>query len=150
MSNLSNHDLQLKQWLDQTEVELGRRLSSRATSFLAAVSAQDQLKNILKEARETASSLRDRVHQVGVSGTKSNFSAINCSRKSARLKSVLDRVKYIQTVQQRRRFFSCIFSVNDSRQGLTFFQIIFRSSCEIREICELFPKNIFKHRKKIP
>ena len=73
-TNLTNHDMQLKHWLDQTEVELGRRLASRATSFLAAVSAQDQLKNILKEAQETAQSLRARVRQVGVSGTKSNFS----------------------------------------------------------------------------
>ena len=35
-----NHDLKLKSWLDVTEVELGRRLSNRASSFLAAVSAQ--------------------------------------------------------------------------------------------------------------
>ena len=76
INNLSNHDLQLKQWLDMTEVELGRRLSSRATSFLAAVSAQDQLKNILRDARETSARLRVRVNQVGISGTKSNFSGL--------------------------------------------------------------------------
>ena len=74
LNNLTNHDMQLKQWLDMTEVELGRRLSSRATSFLAAVSAQDQLKNILRDARETSAKLRVRVNQVGIAGTKSNFS----------------------------------------------------------------------------
>merc|ERR1712226_391751 len=91
INKLNNHDLQLKTWLDQTEVELGRRLSSRATSFLAAVSAQDQLKNILKDARETAQSLRARVREVGIAGTRSNFSAINCSRKSTRLKELREQ-----------------------------------------------------------
>ena len=42
--NICVHDAQLKHWLDLTEVELSRRLSSRAASFLAAVSAQDTLK----------------------------------------------------------------------------------------------------------
>ena len=134
LNNLTNHDMQLKQWLDMTEVELGRRLSSRATSFLAAVSAQDQLKNILRDARETSAKLRVRVNQVGIAGTKSNFSgffletkninkkdllihdlysAINSARKSKRLKAVLEKIRDIQTVQQSPATIRLLLSTYD-------------------------------------
>ena len=56
-----DHDLKLKTWLDITEVELGRRLSNRASSFLAAVSAQDELKNIIARSLNQSRMLRSNV-----------------------------------------------------------------------------------------
>ena len=50
-----------KTWLDITEVELGRRLSNRASSFLAAVSAQDELKNIIARSLNQSRMLRSNV-----------------------------------------------------------------------------------------
>jgi len=51
--NICVHDAQLKHWLDLTEVELSRRLSSRAASFLAAVSAQDTLKDRVSNPKKS-------------------------------------------------------------------------------------------------
>jgi hypothetical protein len=95
-----NHDVKLKQWLDQTEVELGRRLSNRAASFLAAVSAQDELKAIIQNSLKKSNSLRRNVTSIGKHVTSGPLAAINHKIKAQKLTKTLKIVRDIETVQQ--------------------------------------------------
>ncbi|CBY17849.1 unnamed protein product [Oikopleura dioica] len=110
--NICVHDAQLKHWLDLTEVELSRRLSSRAASFLAAVSAQDTLKDLLENAQKTAKNLRSEVKIIGetVSGS---FAAVHRNNKIARLKETTRLLKVIQTVQQSPATIRLLISTYD-------------------------------------
>lgn len=112
LENISDHDAQLKHWLDLTEVELSRRLSARAASFLAAVSAQDTLKIILHEAQENAKNLRAHVNGIGET-VRGGFAATRRTSKIERLKETSRLLKVIQTVQQSPATIRLLISTYD-------------------------------------
>merc|ERR1712168_1711393 len=87
--HMLNYDVKLKGWLDQTEVELGRRLSNRAASFLAAVSAQDQLKNIIVNSLKKSASLRQNVNGIGAKVTHGPLEVMRHRIKSKRLQETV-------------------------------------------------------------
>ena len=99
LDNVVNYDVKLKGWLDQTEVELGRRLSNRAASFLAAVSAQDQLKNIIVNSLKKSASLRQNVNGIGAKVTHGPLEVMRHRIKSKRLQETVNLLTKIETVK---------------------------------------------------
>ena len=94
-----DHDVKLKTWLDITEVELGRRLSNRASSFLAAVAAQDELKNIIARSLGQSRQLRQNVRQIGHEMTRSPLASIRHKVRIERLKGTVKLLRDIEMVR---------------------------------------------------
>ena len=94
-----DHDVKLKTWLDITEVELGRRLSNRASSFLAAVAAQDELKNIIAGSLGQSRQLRQNVRQIGAEMTSSPLAAVRHKVRIERLRGTVKLLRDIEMVR---------------------------------------------------